>query len=87
MNHLLRNVTISLVSVIGVEFGYMLGGSIYIETIYAWPGMGQLLGQAVGWFDFPLVQAITIFVSLVVIALNLLTDLAYGLLDPRISHG
>ncbi|HUI88655.1 MAG TPA: ABC transporter permease [Anaerolineales bacterium] len=87
VNHLLRNVTISLVSVIGVEFGYMLGGSIYIETIYAWPGMGQLLGQAVGWFDFTLVQAITIFVSLVVIALNLLTDLAYALLDPRIRHG
>ncbi len=87
VDHLLRNVAISLVSVIGVEFTYMLGGSIYIETIYAWPGMGLLLGQAVGWLDFTLVQTIAIFTSLVVITLNLLTDLSYAILDPRIRHG
>jgi peptide/nickel transport system permease protein len=87
IDHLLRNVSIALVSVIGVEFTYMLGGSIYIETIYAWPGMGMLLGQAVGWLDFTLVQTIAIFLSLVVIVLNLLTDLAYSLLDPRIRRG
>jgi len=87
LDHLLRNVAIALVSVIGVEFTYMLGGSIYIETIYAWPGMGLLLGQAVGWLDFTLVQTIAIFTSLVVITLNLLTDLAYAVLDPRIRHG
>jgi ABC-type dipeptide/oligopeptide/nickel transport system permease component len=87
IDHLLKNVAISLVSVTGVEFTYMLGGSIYIETIYAWPGMGLLLGQAVGWLDFTVVQTIAIFTSLVVITLNLLTDLAYALLDPRIRHG
>jgi len=87
IHHMLRNVAIALVSVIGVEFTYMLGGSIYIETIYAWPGMGLLLGQAVGWLDFTLVQTIAIFTSLVVITLNLLTDLAYAVLDPRIRHG
>lgn len=87
INHLLRNVSIGLVSVIGVEFTYMLGGSIYIETIYAWPGMGMLLGQAVGWLDFTLVQTIAIFLSLVVILLNLLTDLAYSVLDPRLRRG
>ena len=87
VDHLLRNVSIALVSVIGVEFTYMLGGSIYIETIYAWPGMGMLLGQAVGWLDFTLVQTIAIFLSLVVILLNLLTDLAYNVLDPRMRRG
>jgi ABC-type dipeptide/oligopeptide/nickel transport system permease component len=87
LKHVLRNVAIPLVSVIGVQFGYMLGGSIYIETIYAWPGMGQLLQQAIGWRDFPLVQALAVFTSVVVLALNLVTDLAYALLDPRIRYG
>jgi peptide/nickel transport system permease protein len=87
LKHILRNVAIPLVSVIGVQFGYMLGGSIYIETIFAWPGMGQLLSQAIGWRDFPLVQALAIFTSVVVLTLNLATDLAYALLDPRIRYG
>ncbi len=85
--HVLRNVAIPLVSVIGVQFGYMLGGSIYIETIFAWPGMGQLLEQSIGWRDFPLVQALAVFTSVVVLGLNLLTDLAYAIIDPRIRYG
>ncbi len=87
LKHVLRNVSIPLVSVIGVQFGYMLGGSIYIEYIFSWPGMGQLLEQAIGWRDFPLVQALAVFTSLVVIGLNLLTDLAYAAIDPRIRYG
>lgn len=85
--HVFRNVAIPLVSVIGVQFGYMLGGSIYIEFTFAWPGMGQLLQQAIGWRDYPLVQAIAVFTSLVVLALNLLTDVAYAVIDPRIRYG
>lgn len=85
--HVLRNVAIPLVSVIGVQFGYMLGGSIYIETIFSWPGMGQLLQQAIGWRDFPLVQAIAVFTSVVVLGLNLFTDAAYAVIDPRIRYG
>ena len=85
--HVFRNVAIPLISVIGVQFGYMLGGSIYIETIFSWPGMGQLLEQSIGWRDFPLIQAIAIFTSVVVLALNLLTDLAYAVIDPRIRYG
>ena len=85
--HVLRNVSIPLISVIGVQFGYMLGGSIYIETIFAWPGLGQLLEQAIGWRDFPLIMAIAIFTSLIVLLLNLLTDVAYAVIDPRIRYG
>jgi len=85
--HVLRNVSIPLISVIGVQFGYMLGGSIYIETIFAWPGIGQLLEQAIGWRDFPLIMAIAIFTSLVVLLLNFLTDVAYAVIDPRIRYG
>jgi peptide/nickel transport system permease protein len=87
IKHVLRNVAIPLVSVIGVRFGYMLGGSIYIETIFSWPGIGQLLEQSIGWRDFPLVQAIAIFTSVIVLALNILTDVAYAVIDPRIRYG
>lgn len=87
LRHVLRNVAIPLVSVIGVQFGYMLGGSIYIETIFAWPGMGRVIAEAVANRDFPLVQAVAFFASVVIVALNLLTDLAYALLDPRIRYG
>jgi len=87
IKHVLRNVAIPLVSVIGIQFGYMLGGSIYIEFIFSWPGMGQLLQQSIGWRDFPLVQALAVFTSAIVLGLNLLTDMAYAIIDPRIRYG
>jgi len=87
VKHVLRNVAIPLVSVIGVKFGYMLGGSIYVEFVFAWPGMGQLLQQSIASRDYPLVQAIAVFTSLVVLTLNLLTDMAYAVIDPRIRYG
>jgi ABC-type dipeptide/oligopeptide/nickel transport system permease component len=87
IKHVLRNVSIPLISVIGVQFGYMLGGSIIIESVFAWPGIGQLLEQAIGWRDFPLVLAIAVFTSLAVLAINLLTDVAYAVIDPRIRYG
>jgi peptide/nickel transport system permease protein len=85
--HVLRNVAIPLITVIGVQYGYMLGGSIIIETVFAWPGIGQLLEQAIGWRDFPLVMAIAVFTSGVVLLINLLTDVAYAIIDPRIRYG
>jgi len=87
VKHILRNAAIPLISIIGVQFGYLLSGSIYIETIFSWPGLGNLLAEAIGNRDFALVQAIAFFTSLVVVALNLLTDIAYGLADPRIRYG
>jgi ABC-type dipeptide/oligopeptide/nickel transport system permease component len=87
IRHIFRNAAIPIISVIGVQYGYLLGGSIYIETIFSWPGMGQLIEQAIGWRDFPLVQAIAFFTSLVVVFLNVLTDLAYAFVDPRIRYG
>jgi ABC-type dipeptide/oligopeptide/nickel transport system permease component len=87
IKHVLRNVAIPLVTVIGVQFGYMLGGSIIIETVFAWPGIGQLLEQAIGWRDFPLVMAVAVFTSMVVLLINLLTDVAYAIIDPRIRYG
>ena len=82
--HVLRNAAIPLVSVIGISFTYLLGGSVFIETIFAWPGLGTLLQEAIGNNDFPLVQAITLFIALFAIGMNLLTNLVYGWLDPRL---
>ncbi len=87
IRHILRNASIPLISVLGVQFGYLLSGSIYIETIFSWPGLGNLLAEAIGNRDFALVQAIAFFASLVVITLSLLSDIAYGLADPRIRYG
>jgi ABC-type dipeptide/oligopeptide/nickel transport system permease component len=87
VRHILRNASIPLISIIGVQFGYLLSGSIYIETIFSWPGLGNLLAEAIGNRDFALVQAIAFFTGVVVVTLNLLTDIAYGLADPRIKYG
>jgi ABC-type dipeptide/oligopeptide/nickel transport system permease component len=87
IRHILRNAAIPLISVIGVQYGYLLGGSIYIETIFAWAGVGMLLSEAVGNRDFPMIQALTFFTSVIVIAINLLTDVAYAAVDPRIRYG
>ncbi|POR05455.1 ABC transporter permease [Alkalispirochaeta sphaeroplastigenens] len=84
--HIFRNVAITLVSIVGVQFGYMLGGSIYIESIFAWPGIGRMINEAVQARDFPLVQAIAVFSAGFVVLLNLLTDVAYALIDPRIRY-
>jgi peptide/nickel transport system permease protein len=85
--HVLRNVAIPLVTVIGVQFGYLMGGSIIIETVFSWPGLGLLLQQAIGWRDYPLVMAVAVFTSMVVLLINLLTEVAYAVIDPRIRYG
>jgi peptide/nickel transport system permease protein len=84
--HALRNAAIPLVGVIGIQFGYMLGGSVIIESVFAWPGLGRMAIDAISIRDFPLVQAIAFFTSLIVVALTILTDLVYGLIDPRIRY-
>ena len=85
--HALRNAAIPLVSVIGVQFGYMLGGSVIIKSVFAWPGIGRLAIESIAIRDYPLVQGIAFFASLIVIALNILTDVVYSLIDPRIRYG
>lgn len=82
--HVLPNVAIPIISVLGIQFTYLLGGSVYIEVVFAWPGLGTLLESAIRNSDFPLVQAITIFISFFAISIHLLTDLLYGAIDPRL---
>ena len=74
----------ALVTVIGLQFGAVLTGTIITETIFAWPGLGRLLVQAIGFRDYPLVQGCILFIAVTYVAMNVLVDLAYGWLDPRI---
>jgi len=84
VRHAFRNSLIPVVTIIGLQFGAVLTGTIITETIFAWPGVGRLLIQAINTRDYPLVQGCILFISVTYVAMNLLTDLAYGLLDPRI---
>lgn len=84
--HALKNAAIPLVTMVGVSFGYMLGGSVLIESVFAWPGIGRLAAEAVFQRDFPLVQAVAFFASMVVLIVNLLTDLLYGFFNPQVRY-
>jgi ABC-type dipeptide/oligopeptide/nickel transport system permease component len=84
--HGLRNSIIPVITVIGIQFGTLLGGAIIVETVFAWPGIGRLLIDAVGARDFPLVQGIVLFVAAGVVAVNLLADILYAYVDPRIEY-
>lgn len=86
VNHVLRNALIPIVTLVGLRFGYMLGGAVITETIFAWPGMGRLLVTAVGQRDIPVVQGVLLVVATMFILLNLLVDILYTRLDPRIQY-
>lgn len=82
----LRNASIPLLTMLGVYFAGMLGGAFVVETIFAWPGVGRTVVEAVFSRDFPVVQAGVLFASILFVLSNLLVDLSYGFLDPRIRH-
>ena len=85
--HTLRNSAIPIVTLLGLEAGQLIGGAVVTETIFAWPGLGRLTVQALLNRDFPVVLAAVSFTSVVYTLLNLLVDLAYGWLDPRVRVG
>jgi peptide/nickel transport system permease protein len=82
--HVLRNAAIPVVTVAALEVGNLLAGAVIVETVFAWPGIGQLAIQSIAARDFLIVQAIVLFVSLVYVLMNLLADIAYAAIDPRI---
>jgi peptide/nickel transport system permease protein len=83
--HGLRNALLPVMTVLGLELGHLLGGAVVVETVFAWPGIGLLAVQGVLGRDYPVVQAIIILAALVFVLINLLIDLLYTWLDPRIS--
>ncbi len=86
LRHAFRNSLIPIVTVLGLQVGAVLTGAVITETILAWPGVGRLLIQSIGFRDYPLVQGCILFIAVTYVSVNLLTDLAYGLLDPRIRY-
>jgi peptide/nickel transport system permease protein len=84
VRHAFRNSLIPIVTIVGLQFGAVLTGTIITETIFAWPGVGRLLIQSISFRDYPLVQGCILFISITYVFVNLVTDLAYGWLDPRI---
>jgi peptide/nickel transport system permease protein len=84
--HALRNGLIPTVTVLALQFGALLGGSIVVESIFAWPGLGFLMVQAIGSRDIPLVRAIVLVISLFFVLINLIVDVLYTYLDPRIRY-
>ena len=86
IRHAFRNSLIPVVTLIGLQFGAVLTGAVITETIFAWPGIGRLLIQSIGFRDYPLVQGCILFIAVTYVGMNLLTDLVYGVLDPRIRY-
>jgi len=84
--HVLRNALIPTVTVIGLQAGYLLGGSVVVERLFAWPGVGDLMVNAVGARDYTLVQTITILFVLGFLLINLAVDVLYVLINPRLRR-
>jgi peptide/nickel transport system permease protein len=83
LRHALANVAIPLVTVLAVDFGLLMGGAVVTESVFAWPGVGRLLIQAIGQRDFPILQAGAFIIATIVVTTTLLADLAYAVLDPK----
>jgi ABC-type dipeptide/oligopeptide/nickel transport system permease component len=86
VRHALRNALLPIVTTIGLQFGTLLGGAVLTESIFAWPGVGRLLVDSIGSRDYPVVQGVVLLLSVSFIAINLITDLAYAYVDPRIRY-
>lgn len=84
--HALKNAMIPVITIIGLQFGSMMGGSVVVETVFSWPGIGRMMVEAIITKDFPIVQSGLLIMALIVTATNLLVDITYGFLDPRIRY-
>lgn len=87
LRHALKNAAIPIVTVVGLQFAQLLGGAVVTETVFAWPGVGALAAEAVFNRDFPVVQGVTLVISLIFVGANLAVDLSYVALNPRIRLG
>ena len=87
VHHALRNALIPFVTVFGISLAHLLSGAVVIETIFAWPGVGKLVVDAILTRDFPIVQAFVVIAAMLFVLINLLVDVSYRVLDPRIRLG
>ena len=87
VRHVVRNALMPIVTVIGLQLGGLLGGTVLVEFVFNWPGVSSLLVESVSSRDYPEVVAIVLVISILFVGLNLLIDLVYGALDPRVREG
>jgi len=85
VKHALRNAALPIVTIVGIEFGTLLGGTVITETVFAWPGLGRLAVDAIFARDYPVVQTIVLLISSMFVSINLVVDLLYRLIDPRVE--
>jgi peptide/nickel transport system permease protein len=85
--HALGNAILPVITIIGIEFAFLIGGLVVTETVFNLPGVARFLVQAILWRDYPVVQNLVMFIAVVVILSNLLVDMLYGVLDPRVRYG
>ena len=85
--HALKNAILPVVTVIGIEFAFLIGGLVVTETVFNLPGVARFLVQAILWRDYPVVQNLVMFIAIIVILSNLFVDMLYGVLDPRVRYG
>ena len=86
LKHCLRNALIPVVTMMGLQFGFLLGGSIVVEAVFNWPGLGRLLVDSVSMRDYPVIQALVLLFSLEFIVINLTVDVLYGFINPTIRY-
>ena len=82
----MKNAMIPVITVAGLQLGYLLGGTVIVETIFAWPGIGKLLVDSIDARDIPIIQGCVVFIAIMFSLVNLLVDLSYYFLDPRIKY-
>ena len=85
--HALKNAILPVITVIGIEFAFLIGGLVVTETVFNLPGVARFLVQAILWRDYPIVQNLVMFTAIIVIVSNLVVDMLYGVLDPRVRYG
>ena len=82
-----RNVLIPVITVIGLQVGSLLGGAVLVEIVFSWPGMGELIINGITQRDYPVVQASVLVVAMIFIVINIIVDVLYAVVDPRVRHG
>ncbi|MGZ9244098.1 MAG: ABC transporter permease [Candidatus Binatia bacterium] len=87
LKHMLRNALLSVVTIMSLQFGALLAGSLITETVFSWPGIGRLTVQAIQTRDYPLVQGCVLVIAVAYVLVNFFTDILYKLIDPRVSYG
>jgi peptide/nickel transport system permease protein len=87
LKHALRNAFIPVLAILGIQLGHLMGGAIIVETVFNWPGLGRLMVEALTARDFPVIQAGSLILAVFMVTLNLIVDLLFGVIDPRIRNG